>query len=122
MSDTDGAGRGADLFEQWLAHHEGRPEDAAPHPEPPAVVEAGDDSSIEPQLPDHNVAAAGVLAALRPEEPGPEPVHLVGLTVHPFAPPRKATVLPPTGGRRWGDTLPGAVPCHASPIGGCGAA
>ncbi|MCA1983414.1 hypothetical protein [Nocardioides nematodiphilus] len=70
MSETDGTGRGADLFEQWLAHHEGRPEDVEPEPQQMPGSEAS--AHVEPQLPDHNVAAASVLAALR-AEPDPEP-------------------------------------------------
>ena len=79
MSDTQGAGRGADLFEQWLAHHEGRPEDVEPeppapveeHPRPPEA-EAQAPAGMDPQLPDHNLAAASVLAALQPDELRPE--------------------------------------------------
>ena len=78
MSDTDGTGRGADLFEQWLAHHEGRPlqpvasePEPEPQVQPPVAPEPGFPPMPTPEQQGHRARSAAALGV--PDRPAALP-------------------------------------------------
>lgn len=88
MSDTGSSEPTTDLFDRWLAHHEGRPEDAAPQQDPPAAGELRGGHGVE--------APAASLEATDAEAPTAQAPKATSLRPAPLAPRSAVRALPQT--------------------------
>lgn len=107
MSDMADAERGADLFERWLAHHEGRPlepvlREPVAQSEPSPGPDPGPDAEPAPQVQPPVAPEPGFPPLPTPEQRGsvPQPAAALGVPERPAALPHAIFFKPRAGTQR----------------------